>query len=305
MEMFMYQTKCLTLFISYIPHFIDWLIVARSWKDDYMKRTKIRLLFLLPPIVVGLFLSVAPLFYQMYNVALVFCYLSPYPPGCVGDECTRGPHAKQVQTAQFVYTLVCNVIIIIFMTMLVHHVRKTESKADKYAGGGRNSRKQTDKAYWQGFRYIVGFTVAYVWIYIFMAWNMSGHPRDTGFVVLFYFHVVFNPLAGLFNAWVYFKPRFDTYKEQNPTKSRRDCLRHVLNIEGEGSVMPSWCHLRCLLCWTKRDAQSTPPTKATTTDSSALVSPLIPERVEADENVALGSTYYHDAQEEHLPVENA
>ena len=269
-----------------------------------MKRIKIRLLFLLPPIVVGLFLSVAPLFYQMYNVTLVFCYLAPYPPGCVGDECTRGPHAKHVQTAQFVYTLVCNVIIIIFMLLLVHHVRKTESKADKYAGGGRNSRKQTDKAYWQGFRYIVGFTVAYVWIYIFMVWNMSGHPRDTGFVVLFYFHVVFNPLAGLFNAWVYFKPRFDTYKEQNPTKSRRDCLRHILNIEG--SVMPSWCHSRCLLCWTKCDVQSTPTTTTTTTaDSAALGSPLIPESDEADENVALDSTYYHDAQEEHLPVDNA
>ena len=213
-----------------------WLIVERSWKDNYMKRTAIRLLFLLPPVVISLVFAVVPLFYEYYNVAIVFCYLNRYPPGCVGDECIRGTGANNFQTAQFGYTMACNIIIIIFMILLVRYVRKQEATIDKYAGGTLRNRKQTNKAYWQGFRYIGGFTLSYIWIYVFMIWNIAGESRGIGFVVLFYFHVLLNPLAGFFNAYVYFRPRYDCHREQHPTVSRMDCICHVLDIGIQ------WCH---------------------------------------------------------------
>jgi len=214
------------------------IVKRRSWNDDYMKQRKIRLLFLLPPVVISLIFATVPLFYEMYNVAIVFCYLAAYPPGCDEDNsCVRGTKAGPVQTFQFAYTMICNVVIIIFMVMLVHHVKQIESRGDNYAGGATRSRIQTQKAYWQqGFRYIGGFTLSYGCVYIFMFVNMAQVPnseRGIWYWVIFYFHTLLNPLAGFFNSLVYFKPRYDIYREQHSEQSRMECIFQIININTE------------------------------------------------------------------------
>ena len=241
------------------------IVKRRSWNDDYMKQRKIRLLFLLPPIVISLVFATVPLFYEMYNVAIVFCYLAAYPPGCDEDNsCVRGTKAGPVQTFQFAYTMICNVVIVVFMLMLVHHVKKVESRGDKYAGGATRSRVQTQKAYWQGFRYIGGFTLAYGCVYIFMFVNMAQLPnskRGIWYWVIFYFHTLLNPLAGFFNSLVFFKPRYDTYRDQHSEESRMDCICHVLNINTE-----SWHRI---FTTNQKDEQEA------TTKSTPLNRPLI------------------------------
>ena len=133
-----------------------------------------------------------------------------------------------VQTLQFAYTMVCNVAIIVFISLLVYSVYSQERKGDRYLSAGqRINRKNTIKSAWQGVRYICVFTMAYIWVYVFMVWNVTGQPRGTAFFVLFYVHVILNPLVGFGNALVYFKPRYDSYKEQNPEKTRMDCICHV------------------------------------------------------------------------------
>lgn len=246
------------------------IVKRRSWNDDYMKQRKIRLLFLLPPIVISLVFATVPLFYEMYNVAIVFCYLSAYPAGCNEDNsCIRGTKAGPVQTLEFAYTMLCNVVIIICMVMLVHHVKKIESRGDRYAGGGATrSRVQTQKAYWQGFRYIGGFTLAYGCVYIFMFVNMAQLPnskRGTWYWVIFYFHTLLNPLAGFFNSLVYFKPRYDTYREQH-SQSRMECICQILNINTE--------YWHRIFTTTQKDEQAT-------TKSAPLTRPSIPDNEEA------------------------
>src|SRR5210317_858315 len=44
-----------------------WLIVRHGWTKKQMEKKRIRLSFLLPPLLVALCFSVPPLFFQMYN----------------------------------------------------------------------------------------------------------------------------------------------------------------------------------------------------------------------------------------------
>lgn len=107
----------------------DWLIVECSWKEDFMKQTKIRVAFLLPPMITSLVFAGVPL--------TVFCYLAPYPPGCHKDlnvDCSRGEKANFVQSLQFFYTMVCNVGIITFMSSgnvrLTHIYHRDKEEVD-------------------------------------------------------------------------------------------------------------------------------------------------------------------------------
>lgn len=126
---------------------------------------------------------------------------APYSPGCDLDpnvECTRGESARLVQTIQFGYTFACNFFIVTFIALLVHSVYSIERRGDAYLSAGQErNRKNTKETAWQGIRYIGGFTLAYLWTYIFMVWNITSRDRGVAFVVLFYVHVILNPLAGV------------------------------------------------------------------------------------------------------------
>ncbi|KAL7528638.1 hypothetical protein ACHAWF_002646 [Thalassiosira exigua] len=232
-----------------------------------MKRAKIRLLFLLPPIVISLIFAIVPLFYNMYNVTMVFCYISPYPRHADCDHsvsCTRGDKARPVQTA-------------LSMSMLVHSVYSQERKGDKYLSEGQSRRRQhTRKTAWQGARYIGAFTLANFALYTFMVWQIGvlapcsrmSKPSEPAFFVLWYFLVLLNPLCGLFNAMVYFWSRYGSYKEQHPKASMTDCICHVLKI---GVPRCPGCCIK--LCTNHRSGAHTA--------ESVLVSPLITEESDA------------------------
>jgi len=244
-----------------------WLIVERSWKEDFMKKTTIRLMFLMPPAILSIIFATIPLFYDQYNVAIVFCYVTPYPPGCDQNaevDCIRGEAGRLFQTVAFGYTMACNIAIIVFMSMLVYSVYSQERKGDRYlTAGQRANRKNTIKAGWQGIRYICVFTISYIWTYIFMVWNVTEKKRGTGFAAIFYIHVIINPFVGFGNAFVYFKPRYNSYKDGNPDKTMVDGIYHVLNIHFDAS----WCRIGSCRCCVRSH----------NTAESALVSPLIEE----------------------------
>ena len=199
-----------------------------------MKQAKIRLTFLLLPIVISFSFAVAPLFYEMYNIATVFCYLAPYPPGCERDadvDCTRGNRGALIRQIQFMYTMACNAAIVVFMAVLLRSVYARERRLDRYLVSGQGGgRVQTGKTARQGLRYIGAFTLAYVWVYIFMVWGIAGTPRGTGYRVVFYVHAILNPLAGLLNALAYFSPRYRAHRDRGSRKSRMDCVLLALRL---------------------------------------------------------------------------
>ena len=99
--------------------------------------------------------------------------------------------------------------------------------------------------------------------------NMSQLPnseRGIWYWVIFYFHTLLNPLAGFFNSLVFFKPRYDKYREQHSEQSRMECICHVLNINTES--------LYWIFTTNHKDEQEA------TTKPAPLTRPLIPDNNE-------------------------
>ena len=184
----------------------------------------------------------------------------PYPAKCLlhtNIECTRGGDAAVwMQLAGFLYAMVCNFIIVIFMALLVYVVYSQEKQGDRYVtasedGERRVSRTYTTKAAWQGVRYSGAFIVAYVWLYAFMGLNIPAliHDEAPGddyiggpihlkvFDTLFYFHCILTPLMGFFNALIYFRGKYTSFRGQHQDMSKMDCLCQVLKVKNRCSCL--------------------------------------------------------------------
>lgn len=77
--------------------------------------------------------------------------------------------------------------------------------------------------------------VPYLMFYVLFFLDLS---RPAGFrmseaagLVIFYYLAIVMPLLGVFNASVYFYPRYTIYRQHNPEKSRMACRCAVLGID--------------------------------------------------------------------------
>lgn len=128
-----------------------------------------------------------------------------------------------------IYIMVCNVIVIISVSLLIYKVFKQESKTDKYLAKGQEKRREnTIKTSWQGIRYIGAFVLAYFTLYVFYGYQLAGQTPPAS---VMYLHIILTPLLGLFNSFVYFRPRYITYRDNNPSASRVTCMGNVFNVD--------------------------------------------------------------------------
>ena len=170
-----------------------------------MKTTKMRLAFLLPPVVAALTLAVPPLFYQMYNPSGLYCSLNIYPNDCEYNEdvqCTRGKNAFTVQAVTLLYALLCNLIVIVFMVLLICSVYKQEKKSDKYLSKGQSKKRDyTIDTAWQGVRYSAALTIPFLPLYVSLGYSLTNiTPNDTTASVWAYLTVILTPLLGFNNG---------------------------------------------------------------------------------------------------------
>ncbi|EJK67748.1 hypothetical protein THAOC_11181 [Thalassiosira oceanica] len=121
-----------------------------------------------------------------------------------------------------------NVTIVIFMVMLTHAIWKQERAMDRFLTPGQEKRrKQTRRTYKQGVRYVVSYLICWMPTFI---WAIIDHSHGPP-VVLVYMNLIIAPLWGFFLGGVYFVPRYETYREKNPSGGRLQALVHVLNID--------------------------------------------------------------------------
>mmetsp|Transcript_14944 Transcript_14944/g.34699 ORF Transcript_14944/g.34699 Transcript_14944/m.34699 type:complete len:375 (-) Transcript_14944:3999-5123(-) len=212
---------------------VYWGTVRHGWTETKMKQTWFRVAFFLPPVVVSLGLTVPPLFYELYNFSgLSICQIVPYPMECVWGlaPCERGSTESLMI---FFYLLVgtgvlYNVTIVVFMVMLTHAIWKQERAMDRFLTPGQEKRrKQTRRTYKQGVRYVVSYLICWMPTFI---WAIIDHSHGPP-VVLVYMNLIIAPLWGFFLGGVYFVPRYETYREKNPSGGRLQALVHVLNID--------------------------------------------------------------------------
>ena len=181
------------------------MIVKRGWTKDQMKTMKIRLAFLLPPIIASLAIAVPPLFYQMYNPAQALCGLRVYPSDCVYNEdiqCTRGEIAIIVAKIYLLYSLVCTLIVTLFMVLLICRVYNQERKNDKYLSKGQSKKRDsTIDTAWQGVRYAGALIIPFTPRYIFFGSYLFRTPMGkTSKLVWAFLTIILTPLLGFNNG---------------------------------------------------------------------------------------------------------
>ena len=127
------------------------------------------------------------------------------------------------------FGVVYNVTIVVFMVMLTHTIWKQEQAMDRFLTPGQEKRrKQTRKTYKQAVRYVVSYLVCWMPAFI---WTIISLSHGTPHVALAYFYFIIAPLWGFFLGGVYFVPRYETYREKNPSDGRLQALAHVLSID--------------------------------------------------------------------------
>ena len=62
-------------------------------------------------------------------------------------------------------------------------------------------------------------------------WAIFNLAHGTPHVTLSYINFIITPLWGFFLGGVYFVPRYETYREKNPSDGRLQALAHVLSID--------------------------------------------------------------------------
>jgi len=145
--------------------------------------------------------------------------------------CWTAPPAKPIYRIVFYYALVWVAMGIATFSMAVIYYRvlvterqmaKDTATGDSATGVRRSkNKKASSKIASQALFYILSFYL----VFLFPSWTRISQMAK-GFVefpVIFLF-AVFLPMQGLFNAMVYFRPRFLSYMAANPNMSLRNII---------------------------------------------------------------------------------
>ena len=182
----------------------DCLMVRRGLTKNQMKTSKMRLAFLLPPIIPSLAMAVPPLFYQM-------CLgLRVYQSDCVNNPevpCIRGENAIIATKIHLLYALLCTLIVIVFMVLLILSVYSQEKKSDKYLSKGESKKRDyTIDTAWQGVRYAGALLIPFTPPYVFFGCYLFRTPMsETSGLVWAYLSAILSPLLGFNNGKTFFE----------------------------------------------------------------------------------------------------
>jgi len=207
-------------------------IVRFGWKDE-IKGWR-QLPFTGIPVFAGLVFAFVPIYGQNYNWNGGFaCDVTGSPLGCdwpgSTTACTRGENALiMLGVTGIIPFVIAFSIIVASMALLVHSVLTQERKMDRYSLEGQpSSRRMTKKTTRQGMYYILAFGVGWIpyFIYIIVEYSVGRIPR-----LIFTFALITRPLQGVFNALVYFRPKYKAIKQNNSSESRISSVLQVLKI---------------------------------------------------------------------------
>lgn len=199
-----YYTAMLTF------HFL--LYIKYQWKEADFRKIE-------PYLHVAIwscaFISAAiPVFKDLYNPEMMFCYIQSYPYGCHfadGFECINGDNLSiYLWSLFFIPVMICFIIITTSLSILVLHTWKQEkrimrlSQISSQQNHDRESRRLTKIVYRRASKYVLSFI--FIW-----------SPEITFLVSEHFFHLkgkklmytllvlmgIISPLQGLLNAMIY------------------------------------------------------------------------------------------------------
>ena len=94
--------------------------------------------------------------------------------------------------------------------------------------GQSKRREMTTRTFWQSIRYFLVFFISNLPFYIYAVYDII---LDYPPVAIAYIYVIVWPMFGVFNSFVYFRPRYLSYRGKNPERSWIHCVLAVLDIK--------------------------------------------------------------------------
>ena len=159
------------------------------------------------------------------------CAPKAHPLGCDDPdsevECTRGEHGNTMFLTIFAIQFAASIIIAAAILVLVHSVMIHERKMDRYSVNSSATRALTKQTTLQGFWYTVAFAVAW-WPFILASIIKIFAGLQS--IALYYISAVTFPLQGLFNAFLYFRPRYKAARERHGQDSRIKSICRILHV---------------------------------------------------------------------------
>ena len=167
--------------------------------------------------------AIAGLSIGLFNSNGFTCYIHQYPFNCEGRgiDCTRGNDASKYRLyfvgVELVFIFIVNVIC---MIILIAFIQKRERARTKYIfrGSSPSSHKseQSKNATRQALLFIGAFVITYVWGFVSAANHAAKGSANFTVLILGGFFV---PLQGFFNFIVYLRPRYNSLRKANSSKS--------------------------------------------------------------------------------------
>lgn len=189
------------------------------------------------------------------------CWLSDYPEGCQIDPDKRCESDRLAWifagvpvVSSFFFILINNLLIYLRVKKILsrgmRHSIEQRSSLHSSALGDRQARRKRAVAV-QAFLYVAAYFFTMTWAVIvrILESNRPKEEEETGtFFPLLVLTNMFTPLQGFFNLFVYSRPRFLRFCEENPDKSRLWALNRT--VFGEA------CAQKCILHVKKQSSRS-------------------------------------------------
>jgi hypothetical protein len=103
------------------------LVLRYGWSEERAVKLEPFMHFL--PLLWGIATATISIPLRLFNNANLWCWIAPYPAGCVGDACIRGANADYYRWGFYYGPLWLNIITItILMIVVFVHVRKASSQ---------------------------------------------------------------------------------------------------------------------------------------------------------------------------------
>jgi hypothetical protein len=173
----------------------------------------------------------------VYNNAGLWCWIRPYPQGCLDSlrndgitTCIRGDNAWTYRLFMWYVPLWFTILFATaIMTVVYCTVRQQANRTVRFSSMQsplEHSKMVRNQAMW----YLGAFYVAYIFP------TIGGLVEDFGggttYFVLNLLAVIFLPMQGFMNFIVYMRPRYHTFRKKNPDYSilqtAKDTLRSSL-----------------------------------------------------------------------------
>lgn len=193
------------------------MCVHACWPQERIRKVEFWLHSV--PISLGLGTAVSGVALTLFNSANWLCWVAPVPAGCDVDdeiECVRGNHSWIFQWA-FLYAEVWFIFVFISIAMLcVYFKVYTQERANgqyRFNSDAGTNYKYSRKVANQAMLYVGAFYMT--WIFGTLTRLLQLIQGKTYFPLIICMTIFF-PLQGFFNALVYMRPRYQTWRKENP-----------------------------------------------------------------------------------------